>query len=227
VSALIFVLYPIVWISEKLTKIISRRKAIHIFSREEFIAMAKLGEQTGHIPNKESSIIRNLFRLNSLNVTDIMTPRTVAFALPENATVRDAMKQISQNPFSRILIYRTDIDHITGFVLKDEILLSETQERSNEQLQVLKREIITIPETVSVSLLLERFLRERQHIAVVVDEHGGTKGLVTLEDVIETLMGVEIIDEMDKTEDMRILARKLWKDRARALGIDTNPGQKD
>ncbi|KJS02593.1 MAG: hemolysin [Desulfobulbaceae bacterium BRH_c16a] len=220
VNALIVVLYPIVWISEKMTQFISHGKTMHIFSRDEFIAMTSVGVETGQIHSKESRVIRNLLRFESLKVADIMTPRTVIFALPEDMKISDSLNQVTQSPFSRLPLYRTQIDNITGFVLKDDVLISTTQKRGNEKLSALKRNIIAVPESVSLTALLERFLKDRQHIAIVVNEYGGADGLVTLEDLIETLMGMEIMDETDDVEDMRNLARKQWVERAKAMGID-------
>jgi CBS domain containing-hemolysin-like protein len=222
VNTLIVVLYPLVWISEKLTKSISHGKDIHIFSRDEFIAMARIGVKTGQIRDKESRIIRNIFRFESLKVNDIMTPRAVITALPEDMKIIDSMEQITQTPFSRLPLYVTHIDNITGFLLKEDVLINAAQKQNDKELNALKREILFVPESISLVVLLERFLKERQHIAIVVDEHGGTDGLVTLEDLIETLMGMEIMDETDDVEDMRSLARKQWKDRAKALGIDAD-----
>jgi CBS domain containing-hemolysin-like protein len=222
INTLIVVLYPLVWISERLTKSISHGKEIHIFSRDEFIAMAQVGVETGHIRDKESRIVRNIFRFESLKVDDIMTPRAVISALPEDMKIVDALKQVTQTPFSRLPLYAMHIDDITGFVLKEDILINAAQNQSDKKLKALKREILFLPESVSLIVLLERFLKDRQHIAIVVDEHGGTDGLVTLEDLIETLMGMEIMDETDDVEDMRSLARKKWKERAKALGIDAD-----
>ncbi|MBN1364371.1 MAG: HlyC/CorC family transporter [Syntrophaceae bacterium] len=227
VRILIVTLFPIVWISESMTKFISRGKNLHIFSREEFVAMAKVGEQSGQIDDKEAQIIKNLFRFGSLNVTDIMTPRTVIAALAEDKSVAEVSEYVAGIPFSRIPIYQKDIDDITGFVLKDDVLLRDSQERGDEALKTLKRKIMIVPESVVLTGLLEIFLKERQHLAIVVDEYGGTAGLVTLEDLIETLMGLEIVDEMDTVVDMRALARKKWEERARALGIEINVDEKD
>ncbi len=220
VNTLIVVLYPIVWISEKLTKLISHGKDTHIFSRDEFIAMAQVGLETGHIRDKESRIIRNIFRFESLKLDDIMTPRAVISALPEEMKITDSLKHVTQTPFSRLPLYRMHIDDITGFVLKEDVLINTAQKQSDKRLIELKREILVVPESMSLIALLERFLKDRQHIAVIVDEHGGTDGLVTLEDLIETLMGMEIMDETDDVEDMRSLARKQWKERAKAMGVD-------
>lgn len=222
INILIVVLYPIVWLSERLTKLISHGKAIHIFSRDEFIAMAQVGVETGHIRDKESRIIRNIFQFDSLRVNDIMTPRAVVFALPENMKINDSLQQVAQTPFSRLPIYTTHVDDITGFVLKEDVLINATQKRGDEILNALKREIPFVPESVSLTALLERFLKDRQHIAIVVNEYGGTAGLVTLEDLLETLMGMEIMDETDDVEDMRALARQQWKERIKTMGLDAD-----
>ena len=150
-----------------------------------------------------------------------MTPRTVISALPEGMKIMDALKHVTQIPFSRLPIYSKGFDDITGFVLKDDVLIFSTQKRCEEKLASLKRKIFAVPESVSLSALLERFLKDRQHIAIVINEYGGTTGLVTLEDIVETLIGMEIMDETDKVEDMRALARKQWAERAAALGIKT------
>lgn len=219
VKILMVVLYPIVWVSERLTRLIARGKDLHVFSRDEFIAMARVGEHTGHLHQKESRIIRNLFRFDSLKCRDVMTPRTVISAIPEDMTIREALAYLTQNPFSRLPLYKTDLDDITGFVLRDEILLFNAQGQFDDELKSLRRDILTVPESISLSSLLEKLLTNHQHIAIVIDEYGGTTGLVTLEDVIETLMGMEIVDETDNVEDMRALARKKWAERAKTLGI--------
>lgn len=219
IQGLIISLYPLVWIAEGLTRLIARGKVEHVFSRDEFVAMADVGEQTGQIDEQESQFIRNLFQFGSLQVTDIMTPRVVITALPQDMVVTEALKDVTEAPFSRLPVYETDIDNITGFVLKDEILMSTSLGRDDVKLDALKRSVHFVPELMPLSMLLEFLLDHRQHIAIVVNEYGGTSGLVTLEDVLETLLGMEIQDEMDDVEDMRVLARQQWKKRAKALGI--------
>ena len=219
VNTLIVVLYPIVWVSERLTQFLSRGTSTHILSRDEFIAMTSVGVETGQIHRKESKVIQNLLRFESLKVVDIMTPRIVISALPEDMKISDSLEQLTQTPFSRLPLYKNDIDDITGFVLKEDVLIFTSQKQEDAKLKFFKREIITIPLSVSLPDLFERFLNSRQHIAVVVNEYGGTAGLVSLEDLIETLMDTEIMDETDDVEDMRALARKQWVKRARALGL--------
>ncbi len=220
VRGLILSLYPLIKISEWLTRMIARQKGLHVFSRDEFIAMANIGEKAGKIDRNESRIIRNLFQFESLRVVDIMTPRTVIMALQQDTTVMEAIDNVSQMSFSRLPIYKKDLDSISGFVLKTDLLLCKAQNQDHVKLESLKREILIVVENLSVSALLEILLDRRQHIAVVAGEYGETKGIVTLEDAVETLLGLEIVDEMDRVEDMQALARQQWKTRAGALGLE-------
>jgi CBS domain containing-hemolysin-like protein len=162
-----------------------------------------------------------------LKAADIMTPRTVMSALPQDMTVAEALDSTIHNPFSRLLLYGRDIDDITGFVLKEEILKLKSQGQGGAKLESLKREIICVAEAMLLPNLLEFLLDHRQHIALVVDEYGGTRGLVTLEDVVETLLGMEIMDETDKVKDMRALARSQWAKRAKAIGLDIDILEED
>ena len=222
VRSLILILFPLIWVSEKLTKLIAHGHGLHVFSRKEFVAMAKLGEQTGQIKERESRIISNLFRFESIKAKDIMTPRTVIVALQQDMTVTDALNLQSHTSFSRLPLYGEDLDDVTGFVLKADMLISKAQNQKEAKLVMLRRDIMTVFGELPISGLLEFFLDRRQHIALVVDEYGGTKGLVTLEDVVETLLGMEIVDEMDKVEDMQALARRQWEKRARAIGLQVD-----
>lgn len=219
IRSLIVVLYPLVLASEGLTRLIARGENIDRFSRDEFIAMAGIGERTGDIGEHESRIIRNLFRFRSLRVTDIMTPRTVISGLPQGMTVAEAHDIVAHSSFSRLPLYGNDLDEITGFVLKDEVLMYNSLGKQEKKLESLKRKIHAIPASASLPRLLEFLLDNRQHIVIVVDEYGGTKGLVTLEDTIETLLGMEIVDELDNVEDMRALARRQWATRVKAFGL--------
>ena len=226
VRGLIWALYPLIWLSETLTRLIARGKPTSVFSREEFIAMAGIGERAGKIDPHESRIIRNLFRFGSLTASDIMTPRTVISGLPQDMSVTDALEANPPAPFSRLPIFQTDLDHITGFILRDDLLLARAQDGGNRKIETLKRTIKKVPGNLSLKNLLEFLLDQRQQIALVIDEYGGTKGLVTTEDVVETLLGMEIVDEMDTVADMQALARRQWAKRAKAIGLAVNtPGQ--
>lgn len=220
VRGLILVLYPLIWVSEGLTKLIARGKSVHAFSREEFIAMAGLGEQHGHIKESESRIIRNLLRFESLKARDIMTPRTVMQAHSQDMTVAEALADDPDPTFSRLPIFDLHLDSVSGFVLKDDLLLAQAQGDTDKRLSQFKRNIATVAESMPLSDLLDKLLERKEHIALVIDEYGGTAGLVTLEDVVETLLGMEIVDEADEAVDMQQLARQQWQRRAEALGLN-------
>ena len=223
VKGLIVLLFPFIFVSEMITRLLTKSSHGATFSREEFTAMADIGAAKGHLNPKESRILRNLFRFPDLTVKDIMTPRTVLFALQQDVSAREALddeKSISN--FSRIPIYGKDRDDITGFVLKDEVLLQEYRSDGQAKLSELKRPLQHVNEATPLTETLEMLLNEQQHLLLVVDNYGGTQGIVTLEDVVETLIGSEIVDEMDAIDDMRKLARKRWEQRMKAAGIDVN-----
>ena len=219
VMILIWLMFPLVFLSEKLTNLFSKGYRSDVFSREEFAAMARLGAKEGKLGVRESHIVMNLFRFPSLRVKDILTPRTVLFALQDDMTIDQVMEANPEIAFSRIPIYRHNPDDVVGFVLKSDILLAKAKDQHDTRLHELKREIRSIPDLASLSSLFDILLQEREHLLLVVDEYGGLQGVVTLEDLFETLLGLEIVDEADTTTDMREFARTQWQKRARRLGL--------
>ena len=220
IRTLIVTLYPLVKISEALTQLIARGREVHHFSRDEFMAMVGLGEQTGILDPQEHAIIRNLIQLRFLRARDIMTPRTVIAALALHMDLGEAKEVARSSPFSRLPVFGTGIDDIRGFVLKDELLACQDSDGAEGGLSGVMREVIAVPESMELPRLMNFFIEKRVHLAVVVDEFGGTRGLVTLEDVVETLLGMEIVDELDSVADMQALARKQWERRAKRLGLE-------
>ncbi len=216
---IVYALYPLVWLSQILTKILKKDKERSVFSRAEFTAMAEIGEKEGIFRQEESKIIRNLLRFNTIQAKDIMTPRTVVKVASEATTVRVFYEENRNLRFSRIPIFRDSKDHINGFVLKDEILSNLVNGQDDVQLKDIRREIMIVNEQFPLPELFNKLMERREHIALVVDEFGGMAGIVTMEDVIETLLGMEIVDELDNIEDMQLLARKNWERRARSLGL--------
>ena len=219
VNFLIKAMYPLILVSEKFTKMISGGKNYNNFSRDEFVAMAGIGQEQGHINDRESKIIRNLFLFKSVQASAIMTPRIVVSALQKNLTVSEALAAPDMMAFSRMPIHATGLDSIAGFVLREDLLVAQNQGRGDVKISEFRREIMAVISSTPLSKLLETLLEQRQHIAVVVGEYGDTKGVVTLEDVVETLLGIEILDEGDKVEDMQQLARQMWAKRAERMGI--------
>lgn len=214
---MIVVLSPLVWLSETITRLLKRHRAAQTFSREEFAALASVGGEQGVFDESEMRILRNLFHFGSLRTRDIMTPRTVMFALEENTTVRDAIAARGSMIFSRIPIWNETPDQVTGYILKDQLLLRAARDELGVPLSSFAREALMVPDTIGLPALFEKLLDNREHIAVVVDEYGGVDGVVTMEDVLETLIGLEIVDEMDSVQDMRAMARSKWQDRAKHI----------
>ncbi|HYW78797.1 MAG TPA: hemolysin family protein [Thermoguttaceae bacterium] len=220
VQVLIWAMYPLILISEQFTKLLARGEDAHAFSREEFTAMADIGTEAGQLDAKESRILKNLFRFPSLRTEDIMTPRTVVFTLQQDLTVHEVMQEHAEINFSRIPIFGANRDEVTGFVLATDLLLNEHRHEGKAKLRDLRRELRAVTESTRLSQVLEELLDNRVHILLVVDDYGGTEGIVTLEDVVETLIGFEIVDEADQIDDMRKLARQKWEARMKRLGID-------
>lgn len=216
-----FVLYPFIFVSEIITKMLAGGHSHHAFSRDEFTALADIGAEGGHLDEKEFRILKNLFRFPDLCVEDIMTPSTVVFALQQDMTAREVLEKHKDLAFSRIPIYAETRDNITGFILKEQLLLDDVRNEGKTRLGDLdKRDLQVVLDDTRLSAVLEKLLDGRGHILLVVDKHGGMEGVVTLEDVVETLIGIEIVDEADREVDMRKLAREKWSQRMESLGID-------
>jgi CBS domain containing-hemolysin-like protein len=219
---LIWILYPFVVMSALLTRLLSRESSHGHFRKEEFTAMAKAGLEEGKLDLHESLILKNLFLLKETRVTDVMTPRTVVFSLDEKLLVREYFDKYSSSRFSRIPVYKGDRDHVTGFVLRSDLLLSHARGNSENSLDVYRRDMPALPDTSSLQVAFEFFIEKRSHIMLVVDEYGSMLGILTLEDILETILGIEIVDEGDHIDDMRKLARRLWRKRANRMGLDVD-----
>ncbi len=188
--------------------------ARHFFSnltREEMLAHVEIGETEGVLQKKETLIIKNLLRLNSIYVKDIMTPRSVLVTLSKDRTIQDVVDEYKSVPFSRIPIYEKDIDHVVGMVFRFEFLEHFGNDQMNMKLGDFAHPIHTIHQNQSVALTIDEFIKRREHMFLAVDDYGTTMGIVTLEDTIETLLGVEIMDETDDIADMRKFALERWE----------------
>lgn len=216
IKYLIYVTYPFVLLSEFLHDIMSSGEEATI-TREEMIVTAELGADEGAIRKNESLVIQNLLTLNKLEVSDIMTPRSVIFAIDSEDTIGQVFKEHKSIEFSRIPIYKENLDNITGFVLRYKLMEAYSQDLDDLAVNTLSKPIHSVPENITVAACMDQFLKRREHIFMVVNEYGSPDGIVTLEDVVETLLGVEIVDEFDSVEDLRKHARDLWKNRKSAL----------
>lgn len=218
-NIIIKALYPLVWFSQLITKFLKKDKSKSVLSRADFTAMTDIAEKGGELKKNESKIIRNLLGFDKVLAKDVMTPRTVVVAAEENTTIREFYDNNKNLRFSRVPLYQGSKDHIAGYFLKDHLLSALIEKKDDSPLSSIKRELMVVNEEFPIPELFNRFTEKREHIALVVDNFGGMSGLASLEDVIETLLGLEIVDEFDGTEDMQILARQRWEKRAKALGI--------
>jgi CBS domain containing-hemolysin-like protein len=218
---ILWLLRPFVWLSQKMTKRLKKDKSRSVFSRADFNAMVAIGSKEGVFQESESKIIRNLMKFDKVFVKDIMTPRMVVKAAQENTTINDFFSKNKELRFSRIPIYEERIDNVNGFFLKDQLLTKIINQQGHLPLKDIRRDILIVHEQMPIPKAFQKLMTKRQHIALVVDEFGGMEGIITMEDIIETLLGTEIVDEYDGEEDMQALARRNWEARAKKLGILT------
>ena len=220
-SGMIFVFRwtGILWMLQLFTKLFGKGAHESILSREEFTAMTDIAEQEGVFQESESKVIKNLLNFKEVHVKDIMTPRTVLKSADESQTIQEFFDENPNLRFSRIPVFEDNPDNITGYFLKDQLLESIIKGNGNKKLKEIKRTILVTNRNLPIPNLFEQLIDQREHIALVVDEYGSVSGLVTQEDMIETLLGLEIMDESDNIEDLQVLARKSWERRAKRLGI--------
>ena len=208
---MVFTTYPLVLLSNQITNLFSKDKA-QVTSRDEIAALANMGYNDGVFSMQENKIIQNILNLKKIKVTEIMTHRVVIVSADENSTLDEFKKNKEFLNFSRIPVYLNDDEKITGYVFLQDILEKITEDKSkNESLTAFKRNILTYPNTVNLFALFNHLIQKKEHIAIIVDEYGGLDGIVTMEDIIETLIGIEIIDEKDQVVDLQKYAKEKWK----------------
>lgn len=216
VSVLIFALYPSVWFSEKLNRILLRKKIASV-TREDMIVTAEMGASEGTIGQKESRVIKNLLMLDTLKVSEIMTPRAVISAFDKKMTIKEVMGKSQPIRFSRVPVYEGSLDQVVGFIHRYKILEAYSHDLFNINLEEYIKPIHSIPDQISVAAALDQLIKRKEHIFIAVDSYGVLTGLVTLEDAVETLLGVEIVDEFDSVEDMRQYALEQWQIRKKTI----------
>ncbi len=216
IRVLIVLLYPVVVVSQWLTRLVSRKDDSEAaVSREEVAAMADMGEDEGVIDEDENKIIQNVIKLDSVKAYDVMTPRVVAATAPESMTLKEFYHTKKYQHFSRIPVYADDEDFLTGYVLRSEVLSLLAEDKMSIKLGEIKRKIFLINDETSVADVWDQLLRRKEQLVGIIDEYGAFQGIITLEDIIETIFGLEIIDESDEVTDMQQYARERWQQRQR------------
>ena len=222
VKVLVWILYPVVWGASGLSRLLTSGRQEPTISRSELEVLAKIAAREGAIEEKEFFIFKNLLRMRRVKVSDIMTPRTVIFMLRQDMTVAEVLASHRILAYSRIPVYKEIMDNVTGFVLRHHILSAAAEDKDQARLLQFARPIHPVPETVDVARVLEEFIRRQEHIFLVINEYGGTEGIITLEDAIESLLGAEITDETDLVADLRELAKQRHSRRQQPLGLSKN-----
>lgn len=212
-KVLIVITYPLVLLSAGITKLILRKEPELTTSREEISALANIGTEEGIFGDKENKIIQNLIQLKNTKVSDIMTPRVVMVSADEKTRVEEFNSNKDFLQFSRIPIFKKNRDNITGYIFRQQVFEKLAEDQFEVELKDLKREIVAFGESTTLFTAWEKLIAEKEHIALIVDEYGGVDGIITLEDIIETLIGFEIVDEKDEVVDMQQYALERWKKR--------------
>lgn len=213
IRGMIILTYPLVIMSMFLTRFLSRKEKELTTSREEISALASIGTEEGIFADKENKIIQNLIKLKSIRISEIMTPRTVVVVANEEMTLQEFLVNKEFLHFSRIPVYHESRDNVTGYVFRELVFEKLAEDQFHLKLKDIKRNISTFPETETLFKVWEELLHRKEQISLVIDEYGGVDGIVTLEDIIETLLGFEIVDEKDRVEDMQQYAMDRWKAR--------------
>jgi CBS domain containing-hemolysin-like protein len=213
IRGMVIITYPLVMISLVITKMISKNSTEHTTSREEIAALTNIGASEGVFSEKEHRIIQNLLKLKNVRVTEIMTPRVVVAFADEILPLKDFLEDKDYLKFSRIPVFKDFEENITGYVFRQTVFEKLAEDQHELKLKDIKREIVIVPNTIVLFSLWEKLLEKKEHIALIVDEYGGLDGIVTMEDIIETFLGLEIIDEKDTITDMQVYARERWNTR--------------
>ena len=226
ISWLVKLVYPLVWLSTRLTRLFSNNAENEI-TREEIIALASLGHKDGTLFTQENQYLSNVLGLREVLTEQVLTPRSVVHLLDENTTVTEALDHPQTEQFSRIPIFADDSDNITGKVLKLDLFEAERKGHGSDPIKNYTKKIYRVSEQLPVQQLLDTFIKYHANLYLVEDEFGQTAGVVTLEDAIETLLGREIVDESDQVEDMQALAKDKYRERLRQDRQQSSSGEEE
>lgn len=222
INTMVIITFPIVIMTNYITKLFFGKINNLTMSREEISAMANIGTEEGILEEKENKIIQNLFRLKTVKVSEIMTPRVVVTVADENMLLEEFLIKKEFLYYSRIPIYSKNIENITGYVFRQTVFEKLAEKKTNLKLRDICREIVVVHEFQTLMSLWETLLLKKEHVGLIVDEYGGMAGIVTMEDIIETLLGFEIVDERDRITDMQQYARERWNERKTKYNILDN-----
>lgn len=215
IHGMIICLFPIVVAVEGLQKLISRREGDTAISREEVGAMADVAEESGELDEDENEIIQNLINIDELTATQAMTPRVVAAIAPESMKIKSFYKDRRYLHHSRVPVYGDDPEYITGYILRMDALQLMAEDKYDMTLGDIRRDIESFPEETTIEVIWDQMIAKKEQIACIINEYGSFQGIITMEDVIETILGDEIVDERDVVVDMQQLAMDKFRKRSK------------
>ena len=218
-KVLMLILKPFVWLSNQLTKLMKKDKKRSVFSKQDFAAMAEVVSESGDLNQDDYQLIKNVLQFDDLTAKDVMTPRTVMVMAEETEDLKSFYEKNKPFQFSRIPLYRESRDTVTGILLKDELLQHLVEGNGDKPLSSICRNAVFITADMSLRKVFDSLKEAHEHLALVIDEYGAMQGLVSLEDIFETLFGLEIMDETDQVSDLQAFARQKWEERARKMGL--------
>lgn len=210
---LLFLLGPFVWISQLITKNLKKDKSASVLSRADFRAITQAGYESGALKETESRTIGNILKLDQITVKTIMTPRSVMVSTVENVSLKDFYNKDMPLKYSRIPVFDTDKEQIRGILLKDDLFQGLIEQEGEQSVSNIMKEPVFITESENLTKLQNLLMETNNHIAVVTDEFGAVLGIATWEDLLETILGLEILDETDDVEDLQSYAKELWEKR--------------
>lgn len=219
IDGMIFITYPLVVASSFITRLLSNKSPELTTSREEVSVLASIGTEEGVFAENENKIIQNLLKLKNITVSEIMTPRVVVITADEEMSLQSFLEKKEFLHFSRIPVYKSNRDNITGYVFRAMVFEKLAEDRFDLKLKDIKRDIVTFQKDTTLFNAWDEMLSKREHISLVIDEYGGMDGITTLEDIIESLLGFEIVDEKDKVADMQEYALERWKEKQKKYDL--------
>ena len=212
INVIIYICYPLVWLCERLTKLISSRSSQVSVSREDISAMATVATEEDVIEKDEKKMIQNILKLDEITAHEVMTPGVVVEMAESSMTIKDFYNNEEFKNHSRIPIYdEENRDYIIGYVLRQTVLEKMAEDKFDLKMEEIVRPVLSFKEEDSVSDIMEKLMEKKEHISIIIDEYGSLRGIVTMEDVIETMLGQEIVDEKDVVEDMQEFAKEQWE----------------
>ena len=216
IHLLIILLFPLVWCVEGLQKLITPKSSDTAISREEVGAMADVAEESGELDEDENEIIQNIINIDEVTASEAMTPRVVAAIAPESMSIRAFYKDRRFYHHSRIPVYAGNDEYITGYILRMDALQLMAEDKFDAKLADIRRDVESFPEDTPIEKIWDEMLEKKEQIVIIINEYGSFQGVLTMEDVIETILGDEIVDERDAVVDMQQLAREKWMKQAAA-----------